>query len=1051
MKEGKVKDIRDRLFAGTRLAKPLLYSALFLTMLLVNVALALAQAQYHPLSQVYPMDKSIDLGTYQLNASRVNMTYGYARGNVTIDQQLSVYGGSLVAYGVNLPLSVGDGSNLVGAYFNASSFGLLAEVDDASAAAVEGGALFGRAMNSTGQEFVDAGLARYDNNDGWMGLKTKYRNVSANDIEARLASLGSAVYGDSGSNPGTYAGYFKGNTTVTDSLSVGGGSLGAGGLNPALSVGDGNRAIGTFTNASVYGSVVNLTYTDQAAAALWAERSDGNVGGGFALNLTSYGLGWVGTWSMYSSGGNSNLVGLGLGNTALLAIAGIPGSYAASFEGNVSIDDNLTVGNYLCLNSDCRNVWPGGGGTNWNVAASGTAGSAAVTDGETVNFTAGTGITVTRDQQNITVSSSGLVAGSGASGRIAVWNGTSSVNSSPNIVWDFANSRLGIGTTSPVSTLAVGGPGFPLTGIYGEGTLFGVMGNGSSMGVIGYDSDDSDVWGVLGHSTFHAGVYGFGYPGVYGSNVNVSGHRGELGGALFGAHGRLDTNSDTSGYLAYNNSNRFYGAYGKSVTAGTANIGVYGEANSGSLNIGVVGNASGSGSSVGGSGVFGTGSSYGVYGSSAGNAGYFQGNVTVTGNVTVGTGTVFIDGTNSRVGIGTTSPTQTLEVSGNTNITGYVYIAGGPAKFSGVDLFLSVGDGTNLVGGMINASTFGWYGIVDSTQNGWAIRGATTDNSAAGTLANYDADAGWRGVSGEHTSSRMGFLANGSYGAYGVYDDSDITDNYGYLGGSGRGVHGQGSTYGVYGVYDDDHYGYLGASFTGAYGYSNTGTGTGVTGYHGGSDYGYLGYGTAQTGYGVYGQGRNFSGYFWNTDTTGDNYGVYGRSSGTTAPGWNYGGYFTASGGGSGNVGVVGNVSGPGTPPVNVGVFGTAGVYGVYGYATYAVYGYSQAFNGHGVHGTSAGAQGTGVYGSSSFVAINGTGGAIGVYGYGTSNAGYFDGNVTVTGNLTTNSFFKMGNISSPGSCTGTQEGYTYYNNTRHVMCFCNSTHWRQADNSSTC
>ncbi|MBU2561796.1 MAG: hypothetical protein KKD17_05860, partial [Nanoarchaeota archaeon] len=63
----------------------------------------------------------------------------------------------------------------------------------------------------------------------------------------------------------------------------------------------------------------------------------------------------------------------------------------------------------------------------------------------------------------------------------------------------------------------------------------------------------------------------------------------------------------------------------------------------------------------------------------------------------------------------------------------------------------------------------------------------------------------------------------------------------------------------------------------------------------------------------------------------------------------------------------------------------------------------------------------------------------------------YFDGNVTVTGNLTTNSFFKMGNISSPGSCTGTQEGYTYYNNTRHVMCFCNSTHWRQADNSSTC
>ena len=49
------------------------------------------------------------------------------------------------------------------------------------------------------------------------------------------------------------------------------------------------------------------------------------------------------------------------------------------------------------------------------------------------------------------------------------------------------------------------------------------------------------------------------------------------------------------------------------------------------------------------------------------------GNLNVTGNITAGTGTVFIDGSNSRVGIGTTSPTSELHVIGSANITGTVY------------------------------------------------------------------------------------------------------------------------------------------------------------------------------------------------------------------------------------------------------------------------------------------------------------------------------------------------------------------------------------------
>jgi hypothetical protein len=47
----------------------------------------------------------------------------------------------------------------------------------------------------------------------------------------------------------------------------------------------------------------------------------------------------------------------------------------------------------------------------------------------------------------------GKVGGSGATGQVAYWNGTSSQTGSNNLFWDAANSRLGIGTNSPANTL----------------------------------------------------------------------------------------------------------------------------------------------------------------------------------------------------------------------------------------------------------------------------------------------------------------------------------------------------------------------------------------------------------------------------------------------------------------------------------------------------------------------------------------------------------------------------------------------------------------------
>jgi hypothetical protein len=52
---------------------------------------------------------------------------------------------------------------------------------------------------------------------------------------------------------------------------------------------------------------------------------------------------------------------------------------------------------------------------------------------------------------------SGKVGGSGVTGQVAYWNGTSSQTGSNNLFWDAANARLGIGTTTPATKLEVVG------------------------------------------------------------------------------------------------------------------------------------------------------------------------------------------------------------------------------------------------------------------------------------------------------------------------------------------------------------------------------------------------------------------------------------------------------------------------------------------------------------------------------------------------------------------------------------------------------------------
>ena len=66
-------------------------------------------------------------------------------------------------------------------------------------------------------------------------------------------------------------------------------------------------------------------------------------------------------------------------------------------------------------------------------------------------------------------SGSGNITGSGASGRVTFWTGTSQISSSGNFFWDNTFGRLGIGTSSPTSKLSINGT----VGNESEGIGFG--------------------------------------------------------------------------------------------------------------------------------------------------------------------------------------------------------------------------------------------------------------------------------------------------------------------------------------------------------------------------------------------------------------------------------------------------------------------------------------------------------------------------------------------------------------------------------------------------
>jgi hypothetical protein len=215
----------------------------------------------------------------------------------------------------------------------------------------------------------------------------------------------------------------------------------------------------------------------------------------------------------------------------------------------------------------------------------------------------------------------------------------------------------------------------PYSGSYSSsGAVFSMTNTGSGFGISGLSAN----LGILGNGTASGsvGVEGLGYgTGVFGAGVNSAGTgvRGDAGGSS--GYGVMGVNGIAAVY-GFNSAANTYGVegvagngtgmYGTGVTGvyGSGSCGVYGYCTANSAGSGVFGSASGFneavygyatsgatgvyassdsgtgvyGGSSSGNGVFGYGAA-GVYGESSGegenNAGHFQGNVLITGNLQV--------------------------------------------------------------------------------------------------------------------------------------------------------------------------------------------------------------------------------------------------------------------------------------------------------------------------------------------------------------------------------------------------------------------------------
>jgi hypothetical protein len=341
-----------------------------------------------------------------------------------------------------------------------------------------------------------------------------------------------------------------------------------------------------------------------------------------------------------------------------------------------------------------------------------------------------------------------------------------------------------------------------------------------------------------------------------------------------------------------------------------------------------------------------------------------------TGNVTLNINTATIpqlSTANTFTGniVAGTSSNSSFGVLGEANATsGQVYgVAGLSASPSGYGVW-----GLNVASGGI--------GVFGNDSAGTGVSGSGATYGVYGTATS----SGSAGVYGTAPQYGLQGVASGSGTTVGVYGSGA----YGVQGsGATDGVYGTG-TYGVYGTGSID--GVYGAGSNGVYGTGNNGVyGTGNNGVYGTGAYGVYGTGTT---YGVYGTGPvgvYGTGTSNGVSGTGPN-GVYGTGTSNGVYGIGAG---AASGSGLNGGNGISASGGIGDPLSSTAHSGAGGIFD--GGASENGYGFN-GYGGDGIEGL--GGEGGSYSGGNGGDGISASGGA----GFYSGYAGYFSGNIDVTG-----------------------------------------------------
>ena len=362
----------------------------------------------------------------------------------------------------------------------------------------------------------------------------------------------------------------------------------------------------------------------------------------------------------------------------------------------------------------------------------------------------------------------GGVTGTGSATRVAFWNGTSSISSNANLYWDNTNSRLGIGTATPSTTLDVAGS----TTLGGTGSIAGnVTGTGSpTISGFGTINGATISGGTLSGGTVSGGSVSGGSltGGTYtNTGLTVSGNYlatiGNTGNFALqdSASNTLLTITDdgSTGTLSVNTiSASNIGGYtltGNIVGSGSPTLSGLGTINGATISGGTLSGGSVSGGTITGGSVSGGTLSGGTYTNTG---------ATVTGSYAIqigDTGSLTItDGTNTIFSLADAGTTGNLSGLNNLTASGTINFADLGGVFSGSRVILtdatgtlsSLSDGTsNQILSTNGSGTVSWNGIADLggvTGTGAATRVAFWSGTSA---LSSNANLYW-----DNTNSRLG-------------------------------------------------------------------------------------------------------------------------------------------------------------------------------------------------------------------------------------------------------------------------------------------------------